>query len=129
MIYYVGILKQKFSEGKDVALEYIKESQFPHDHFFFVFAGLYAIEYNFLEILQLLVGLRNFNVNSEFDEDSSTLLIKAVKTNNNEAVKILLQRNDLAIIHKDIHGNSAISYALENFHEDIAKTILERAAF
>ena len=128
MIYFVGILKQKFSEGENLALEYIKESQFPKDHFFFVFAALYAIENNCIKTLQYLVELDDFNVNCEFDEDSSTLLIKAVKSNNTEAAKILLKRNDLAMIHKDIHGKSAISYALENFNEGLAKILLEREA-
>lgn len=126
MIYYVGILKQKFEDGENVALQYVKESQFPADHLFFVFAALYAIEHNFLETLQYLIELEKFNINTELDEDSTTLLIKANQCNNIEAVKIMLLRNDLNLSHKDIHGNSAISYALENFHEDLAKILLER---
>lgn len=126
MIYYVGILKQKFEDGENVVLEYVKESHFPEDHFFFVFAALYAIEHNFLKILQYLIELEKFNINAELDEDSSTLLIKAANCNNLEAVKILLLRDDLNVSHQDIHGNSAISYALEIFNEDLAKILLER---
>ena len=128
MIHYVGILRDKFLIGEQAAMEYIQNNhnKFPPNHFFYVFAALQAIESNYLNVLEYLV-LHNgdLDINCVFDEDLATLLIRTVKLQNYDELKILLQVNGIDIWIKDTYGYSAICYALISLREDIAKLLLD----
>ena len=63
---------------------------------------------------------------NEEDEDGNTALMWAIRNNNVEAVKFLLQQQSISVTCRDHEGNSAISLALDN--EEIFSLLKERGA-
>ncbi len=82
-----------------------------------------ASKYNYIEIVKLLLEVKNINVNLQ-DKWGRTALIIASNNNYKEIVKLLLDNETININLQDNAGGTALIYASVNNYIEIIKLLL-----
>lgn len=88
---------------------------------------LWAIKYGKLDILKLLLQ-NGADVNKKEDGKGGTALFYAVQKNYAEAVKLLLDQDDILVDQKDNDGNTPLKKACYDGHRNIAVLLLNKGA-
>ena len=86
-----------------------------------------ASKYNYIEIVKLLLEVKNINVNLQ-DKYGTTALTSASQYNNIKIVKLLLEAENINVNLQDIDGKTALILASRKNNKEIVKLLLGKGA-